>query len=205
MSIFSNLTGTMKNVFMLGKRGLKLKSSNNELQVMKYNETDLAPISAADPQYSSHLVTLGYFNTHGGGGSGGNANILIGTTDPLPSQGEDKDVYFKVDNNNILGIFIKDTLWKPYETTVVKAPFSKNIDKSSWVQDAPDRFILSIPSSEHLRGTELIIDTFQNTQDSITSSAPYQKNIVEIEIQSNGDLQLISSLRYSGKVIISGE
>ena len=90
MAVFSNLEGTMKKTFILGKNGAKLTFAQNALNVYNYQETSLIPISAADPTDGTHLVTLAYFNSHAGGGSG---NALRGTVDPDPSLGTDGDVY----------------------------------------------------------------------------------------------------------------
>jgi len=120
MAIFSNFEGTMKKSFVLGKNGARLTydDAQSTVKVQNYQGNRLIPISAADPIEPSHLVTLGYFDTHGGGGSGGNP-ILRGTTEPDPSLGEDGVVYFQVDDDSIVQIFIKDDgVWKPFTKPV---------------------------------------------------------------------------------------
>ena len=108
MAVFSNLEGTMNKSFILGKNGAQITTNGSVVQIQNYSGTKLLPISAGDPTANTHLVTLGYLNKHSGGGSG----ILRGTTAPDESIGFDGDVYFLVDNTNVLQIYIKDLVHK---------------------------------------------------------------------------------------------
>ncbi|WPK20162.1 hypothetical protein [Salmonella phage SD-1_S14] len=103
MAVFSNLEGTMKKSFILGKNGAQITTNGSVVQIQNYSGTQLLPISAGEPTANTHLVTLGYLNAHSGGGSSG---ILRGTTAPSDSIGLDGDVYFLVDSTNVLQIYI---------------------------------------------------------------------------------------------------
>lgn len=286
MAVFSNLEGTMKKSFILGKNGAKLSTNGSVLSVHNYQGTSLIPISAADPLDGTHLVTLSYFNSHSGGGSG---NALRGTVDPEPSLGTDGDVYYKVDATNILQIYIKDNgIWKPtissqsdsqYVTTIVASPsdftqvgsdyvytlsstthgrgsnivvqlqgaggdvqnadlqvdssgnititsdslptsnislvligettltspYNKLINKEDWVTSGDD-FTLSIQQSVHGQVPGAIfIAVYENSVDSATSTSPYKMVAVQTSIDNNANIILTSSVKFSGKVVISGK
>lgn len=286
MAVFSNLEGTMKKSFILGKNGAKLITDGTELSVYNYQGTSLIPISAADPLDGTHLVTLSYFNSHSGGGSG---NALRGTVDPDPSLGIDGDVYYKIDDTSILQIYIKDAgIWKPFisnptdseyvTTTVVvpsdfilvgsdyvytlpaathgrgsdiivqlqgqngdiqnadtqvdgsgnitvklstqptsnvnvviigettlSTPFSRLINKDDWSTSGQE-FTLSIPQATHGQVPGAIfIAVYENTTDGATSSSPYQIVAVQTSIDNSGNITLTSSVRFSGKAVVSGK
>ena len=286
MAVFSNLEGTMKKSFILGKNGAKLTTDGSELSVYNYQGTSLIPISAADPLDGTHLVTLSYFNSHSGGGSG---NALRGTVDPGPSLGIDGDVYYKINDTSILQIYIKDAgIWKPfistptdseYVTTTVAAPsdftlvgsnyvytlpasthgrgsdiivqiqgpggdvqnadtqvdgsgnitvklssvptsnvnvvivgettlstpYSRLINKADWTTSGQE-FTISIPQATHSQVPGAIfIAVYENTTDSATSASPYQIVAVQTAIDSTGNVTLTSSVRFSGKAVISGK
>lgn len=172
MAIFSNFEGTMKNTFVLGKNGGRFTydSVQEAIKVQDYQGTKLIPISAADPIEPSHLVTLGYFNTHGGGGTGTNP-ILRGTTVPDVSLGQDGDVYFQVDDTSIVQIFIKDTgIWKPFSKPV--PPTDSDYVTSYVVQPgdytpASGMFIYTLPESVHNRGAGLLVQIQDATGNSV--------------------------------------
>lgn len=186
MAIFSNLEGTMKKSFVVGKNGGTLVYENGSLKVMNYQQTDLIPISVANPTDDTHAVNLAYFNSHGGGG-GGSAGILHGTDDPLQSLGEDNNVYFKLDSTNILNIFFKDLgVWKPLSVTPVQDSSYVTehvITPSDWVSNS-GVYQYSLPASVHDRGSNIIVQLQDNT--GATSMA-------QVVVSSQGDISITSN------------
>lgn len=162
MAIFSNFEGTMQKTFVIGKNGGRLTydSTQSAIAVQNYEGDKLIPISAADPVEQSHLVTLGYFNTHGGGGTGGNP-ILKGTVAPDVSLGEEGDVYFQVDDTNIVDILIKDNgTWKSFNKPV--PPTDSDYVTSHIVQPsdyvlASSMYVYTLPEIVHNRGTGVLV------------------------------------------------
>lgn len=168
MAVFSNLEGTMKKTFILGKNGAKLTFAQNALNVYNYQETSLIPISAADPTDGTHLVTLAYFNSHAGGGSG---NALRGTVDPDPSLGTDGDVYYKIDATNILQIFIKDSgIWKPFIAAVSDTAYVTTTPATpSDFTQVGSNYVYTLSASAHGRGSNIIVQ-LQGTSGNVTNS-----------------------------------
>lgn len=172
MAIFSNFEGTMKPTFVLGKNGGRLSylSGEKAIAAQNYDGTKLIPVSAADPIEQSHLVTLAYFNAHGGGGSGG-GTILKGTTVPDVSTGTDGNVYFQVDATNIIDIFIKDAgVWKPFSKPV--PPTDSDYVTSHVVQpgdftSAGGMFVYTLQESVHNRGTGVLVQIQDSTGNSV--------------------------------------
>lgn len=197
MAIFSNLDGTMKKSFVLGKNGGRLTYDDTQsaIKVQDYQGTKLIPISVADPIEASHAVSLGYFNTHGGGT--GTNPILRGTVVPDVSLGEDGDVYFQLDADNIVQIFMKDVgVWKPFKKPV--PPTDSDYVTSHTVQ--PSDFIISgsnyvyaLPESIHNRGTGLLVQL----QDSAGNE--FQ---TEIKIDDIGDITLLTNVLPTTDIII---
>ena len=110
MAIFSNLDGTMKNEFTLGKKGARITYANTELTVRNFNSTGYIPIAAGEPTKPEHVVTLDYYTT-----TIGVSQILSGTTIPENDLGKNGNIYIQVDSNNILKIFFKDQdVWKTF-------------------------------------------------------------------------------------------
>lgn len=181
MAIFSNFEGTMQNSFILGKSGAKISTDGNSIQVQNYNGTVLIPISAADPVQNSHLVTLSYFNSHSTGGSG---YIRRGTVPPTGSIGEDGDVYFEVDDNNTIAIYIKDLgIWKPFvggavldsnyvtSYTVIPSDFTFNSGTNEYA------YVLS--ESVHGRGADILVQTQDPSGNTLDST---------VQISGTGDV-----------------
>jgi len=172
MAIFSNFEGTMKPTFVLGKNGGRISYLPGEeaIAAQDYKGTKLIPISAADPVEQSHVVTLAYFNTHGGGGSGG-GTILKGTTVPDQSTGEDGNVYFQVDDTNIVDIFIKDAgVWKPFNNPV--PPTDSDYVTSFIVQpndfvSASGMYVYTLQESIHNRGAGVLVQVQDATGNSV--------------------------------------
>lgn len=158
MAIFSNLEGTMKKTFILGKNGARLSTDGTEVEVQNYQGTAAVPVSAADPKKPQHLVTLAYFNAHGSGGAGG---ALSGTTVPDVSLGKNGDMYLQVDATDIIQIYFKDQdIWKPFKGTT---PITDS-DYVTQVVLAPADFIsnganyqASILETTHKRGINLLV------------------------------------------------
>lgn len=161
MAIFSNLEGTMKRSFTLGKQGSTISSefvagNLDSLAVKDYTGAKLIPISAANPLRDSHVVTLAYFKANAGSGGVGH---LRGTDDPTPEQGADGDVYYKIDATNIVQIFIKDNMiWKPY----LAAPSNDSaytttnpIQPNDFVADL-GQYAYTLPASVHNRGSDVV-------------------------------------------------
>lgn len=172
MAVFSNLEGTMQNTFVLGKNGGRFEYDNtqNAIAVQDYKGSKLIPISAADPIEQSHLVTLGYFNTHGGGGGGSNP-ILHGTTAPDLSLGQNGDVYFQVDTDNIVQIFIKDNgVWKPFSKPVPPTDsdyVTSHIVQPSDYTEADGMFVYTLQESVHNRGAGVLVQLQDSTGNSV--------------------------------------
>ena len=158
MAVFSNLEGTMKKTFILGKNGTRLSTDGTQLEVQNYQGTSYVPVSAADPVNPNHLVTLGYFNAHSGGSSGG---ALSGTTVPDVSLGENGDMYLQVDDTNIVQIFFKDQgIWKPFKgtTPVTDSDYvtSYTVLPNEFMQSG-SKYVYTLPASTHQRGTNLLV------------------------------------------------
>lgn len=200
MAIFSNLEGTMKNTFIIGKNGSTLVYLNGELRVMNYQKTDLIPISVANPTNNTHAVNLAYFNAHAGGGGGGNANILHGTTDPLPSLGEDTNVYFKLDSTSIVSIYFKDqNTWKPYAVPPVQDSNYVTdyiIRPSDWVLNGSS-YQYHLSEETHNRGSNIIVQ-LQDDTGAVSFS--------QIVVDSSGNIEITRSTLPTGdyKIMLIG-
>ncbi len=156
MAVFSNLEGTMKKSFILGKNGAKIITNGSEVAFQDYKGTGLIPVSAADPVSDNHLVTLSYLNSHQGSGSG---SALRGTDDPAQSLGSDGDVYYKVDDTSILVLYIKDQgIWKPLDGAKRDSEY---VTTTAVLQDefieSGSVFTYYLPESKHQRGTDFIV------------------------------------------------
>lgn len=201
MAIFSNLEGTMKKSFIVGKNGGSIVYENGSLKVMNYQQNDLIPISVANPTDDTHAVNLAYFNSHGGGGSGGNANILHGNSDPAPSLGEDNNVYFKLDDSSILNIYFKDGgTWKPLTTPPVQDSSYVTeyvITPSDW-SNVSGTYQYSLPESTHGRGSNIIVQL----QDSNGANS-----LAQITVSSQGNIDITSAILPSSnyKILLIGD
>ena len=186
MAIFSNLEGTMKKSFVVGKNGGALVYENGSLKVMNYQQDDLIPISVANPTDDTHAVNLAYFNSHGGGG-GGSAGILHGADDPAQSLGEDNNVYFKLDSTNILNIFFKDVgVWKPL--SVKPEPDSSYVTEhvitpSDWVSNS-GVYQYSLAETVHERGSNIIVQL----QDDTGATA-----MAQVVVSNEGNISITSN------------
>lgn len=196
MAIFSNLEGTMKKSFILGKNGgqFTYDDTQREIKVQDYQGTRLIPISVADPVELTHSVTLGYFNTH----SGSVTNpILKGTTVPAPTLGQDGDVYFQLDAANIVQIYMKDEgVWKPFKKPV--PPTDSDYVTSQTVQ--PSDFIRTgstytyvLPETVHNRGAGILVQVQNLTGNSIQT---------EVKIDADGNLIVLTSELPTENLII---
>lgn len=179
MAVFSNLEGTMKKSFILGKNGAKLSVANNVLSVHNYQGTSLIPISAGEPVDDTHLVTLTYFKSHSGGGSG---NALRGRDDPAISLGTDGDVYYKVDDTSILQVYIKDDgIWKPFNIQPqTDSPYatSSTVKPSDFVK-VGDGYTYTLLASEHGRGSDIIVQ-LQDGSGAVTGA--------DVQVDSSGNI-----------------
>lgn len=189
MAIFSNLEGTMKKSFILGKNGAQFTTNGSVVQVQDYKGTKLLPVSAADPVANSHLVTLGYFNSHSGGGSGG---ILRGTNAPSDSLGIDGDVYFLVDATNILQIYIKDLgIWKPMKSSGpgtdsdYVTSFTVPISSFTLIPGTTDEYTYSISSDVHGRGADILVQLQGEPGGSVLDTSVIQ---TDVELSGLGDI-----------------
>lgn len=194
MAFFSNLEGTMKNSFIIGKGGASLVSDGSSIQVKNYTGTTLVPLSAADPVQNSHLVTLSYFNSHSTGGSG---NILRGTTVPDVGLGTDGDIYFQVDSVNAIGLYIKDLgIWKPFHSSSADSAYvtSYTITPSDLsFNSGTNEYSYVLTESVHGRGADVLVQIEDPTGNTITSS---------VQIDSIGDITVIFDQLPSTNVII---
>ncbi|WEM33284.1 hypothetical protein EJP02_223 [Escherichia phage EJP2] len=163
MAVFSNLEGTMKKTFFLGKGGVRFSSvdyapGKTEMQVQNYQGTELVPVSAGAPINPSHLVTLNYFNEHNAGGSGG---ALSGTDEPDVSLGINGDTYFQVDGTSIVQIFFKDQdIWKPFKKPAPTTDSDYVTAHTSMPGDfvlQGSQYVFSLPESVHKRGSDLLV------------------------------------------------
>lgn len=197
MAVFSNLEGTMKKSFILGKNGAKLSFDSGVLVVKNYQDTNLIPISAADPTSDTHLVTLQFLNSH----SGGSNNTLRGTTDPEQSLGIDGDVYYKVDEVSILQIYIKDLgIWKPFISTPTTDSdyVSTTLASPSDFQQVGSNYVYSLPAASHGRGSDIIVQ-LQGVNGEIQQSS--------ISVDSVGNITITSVSLPTGNIniVIIGE
>lgn len=158
MAVFSNLEGTMKKTFILGKNGARLSTDGTELVVQNYTGTELLPISAAEPVNPDNLVTLSYFNAHSGGSAGG---ALSGTTVPDVSLGTNGDMYFQVDATSVVQIYFKDQgIWKPFASPIPPEDSDYvtafTVQPSEFTQQGQN-YVYSIPANTHQRGSNLLV------------------------------------------------
>lgn len=112
MAIFSNLDGTMKKTFTLGKKGaiLSYDSDKKDISVKNSVDSTYIPVMAGNPTQPEHLVTLDYFSK-----TVGASPILSGTTIPEITLGDNGNLYIQVDDVNILKIYYKhDGKWKTF-------------------------------------------------------------------------------------------
>lgn len=196
MAVFSNLEGTMKKSFVIGKGGAKLVFQNGALRLMNYNESDLVPISVAAPTDDTHAVNLAYFNAHNGSG-GGNSTILHGIDTPLPSLGEDSNVYFKIDATSILGIYFKDDgIWKPYAST----PPVQDSEYVTTYTVTPTDWTLSnsvykyqLPASAHERGDNIVVQ-LQDVDGSV--------NMDDVVVDGLGNITVSTNIQPTSSVNI---
>lgn len=179
MAVFSNLEGTMKKSFILGKNGAKLSVANNVLSVHNYQGTSLIPISAGEPVDDTHLVTLSYFKSHSGGGSG---SALRGKDDPALSLGTEGDVYYKVDDTNILQVYIKDSgIWKPFNIQPqTDSPYatSSAVTPSDFTQVGSD-YVYTLPAATHGRGSDIIVQ-LQDSNGAVSGA--------DVQVDSTGNI-----------------
>ncbi|AZU98197.1 hypothetical protein BZF66_06960 [Salmonella enterica] len=172
MAIFSNLDGTMKKSFILGKNGGRFTydESISTIKVQNYQGSRLIPISVADPVEPSHAVTLGYFNTHGGGGGGGANPILRGRSEPDISLGEDGDVYMQVDDDYIVQIYIKDEgKWKPFSEPVPPTDsdyVTSHIVSPTDFNGSDNTYTYVLPENIHNRGAGVLVQLQDSTGNS---------------------------------------
>lgn len=186
MAVFSNLEGTMKKSFIVGKGGAKLVYINGSLKLMNYNESDLLPISVAQPTDDTHAVNLAYFNANKGSETG-NGTILHGTVDPDETLGSDENVYFKLDSTSILGIYFKDGgIWKPYSAApTIDSDYVTTyvVQPSDWVNNGSN-YSYTLLSTVHNRGTDFAVQ-IQNSTGTITSPSTTIDSSGDITVNSN--------------------
>ena len=167
MAVFSNLEGTMKKTFILGKNGARFSTDGTEVVVQNYTGTDLIPVSAGEPIKPDNLVTLSYFNAHSGGSAGG---ALSGTTVPSVSLGNNGDMYFQVDATSIVQIFFKDQgIWKPYATAPVQDSdyvTTFTAQPSDFIQQDQE-YVYSISAITHQRGSNLLVQVQDPTGNTV--------------------------------------
>lgn len=197
MAIFSNLEGTMKTSFVLGKGGAKLSYENAGLSIYNYNGTSYLPLSAGTPVNPNDLVTLQYLNTHG---SGSEYAHLSGTTDPDNSIGTNGDMYFKVNSTNVVQIFFKDdSMWKPLNATSDDSYVTK-------IQATPSEFVLTgstyvytLSAATHGRGANIIVQLQGSTTGSVFDA--------DIVVDNSGNITVTTSTQpqETVNVIIIGQ
>ncbi|GAB0876838.1 hypothetical protein MZ16F87_39730 [Escherichia coli] len=191
MAVFSNLEGTMKKTFILGKNGAQIATNGNVVQIQNYTGTQLLPVSAGDPTANTHLVTLGYLNTHSGGGGG--SGILRGTIAPSESNGVDGDAYFLVNSTNIIQIYIKDLgVWKPLQSTTPGTDSSYvtteivPVSAFTLVPGTTDQYTYSLPESVHGRGPDIMVQ-LQGDPGNIPLDTVFQTNVT---VSGIGDITI---------------
>lgn len=157
MAVFSNLEGTMKRSFILGKNGVRLEAKSSALRVTNYQNTELLPITAGDPVDDTQLVTLSYLKaTQGQGG-----NNLSGTAVPDASVGVNGDVYYQLDSTNILTIYFKDSgIWKPFVgggSTQDSAYTTTYATSPSTYLPVTGGYQTSVLETTHGRGADIVV------------------------------------------------
>jgi hypothetical protein len=191
MAVFSNLEGTMKKSFILGKNGAQIATNGNVVQIQNYTGTQLLPVSAGDPTANTHLVTLGYLNTHSGGG--GASGILRGTIAPSESIGVDGDAYFLVDSTNIIQIYIKDLgVWKPLQST---SPGTDSayvtshvipVSAFTLVPGTTEHYTYTLLESVHGRGADIMVQ-LQGDPGDIELDSVFQTSLT---VSGTGDVMI---------------
>lgn len=200
MSIFSKLSGTMQRVFMLGRKGIKLKNHQNSLQVKSNDENTFVPVSGADPTSNENFVTLSYFNSHSNTGSTG---ILRGTNDPQQSLGIDGNIYFKVDASDALKLYIKDLgIWKPLITggnPPTDSDYVSNVIlQPSDFSPSGNAYVSTIPQSQHQRTGNLIVQLQGDAGDISLAQT-------QIDINNNITISLTSQPSSNITVLLIGD
>lgn len=184
MAVFSNLEGTMKRSFILGKNGARLEASASQLRVTNYQDTALLPISAGNPVDDTHLVTLSYLKSSQGQGG----NNLSGTGEPAANVGVNGDVYYQVDGTNVLKIFFKDgNIWKPFlggGGPVTDSAYTTSVTTTP-NDYAPvfGGYQTSIPASRHDRGNDIIVQLQGDLGDVLGAT---------VHVDSYGDVKVMT-------------
>lgn len=183
MSFISNFDGTMKKSIQIGKKGSVLKSELGELNIQSINGT-LQPLNVADPTKDSHAVTLKYFNEHNNGGTTPPAsNIIIKETTPEPNEGKEGDVFYEVDNEYILNIYVKHTnKWKMFKhTPIIDEPNVKSVVISHTDFNLVDGiYVAEIPLELINKQTDIIIQSYDINGNLINASINIDGNLLKV-------------------------
>lgn len=158
MAIFSNLEGTMKKTFILGKNGARFETDGSEVEVQNYHGTSFLPVAGGKPVKPDHFITLQYYNENGG--SGGSSS-LSGRDVPENTLGVNGNTYYQVDDTKIVNIFFKDQdIWKPFGITPPVTDSDYVTSYTAMPQDfiqGSGKYTYGIPASVHNRGTNLLV------------------------------------------------
>lgn len=159
MAILTNLTGTMKSLFVLGKNGVRLTSTSTELEVQNYDGTDLRPIVIANPSKDTHAVNLAYFKANTSGSASN--PILHGTTVPSASFGQDGYSYYQMEDGKIENIFIKIAgTWIPLnavEEDTEEYIVQSHVVAADWVDNGDSTSTVQISAETHGKGPEIVV------------------------------------------------
>lgn len=135
MAIHTNLTGTFSDSFQIGKSGIVLSFDGEGIVCNNVTKTELVPVSVKEPFKPEHAVPLSYLNAHTG------LVPLFGEIPPTNDIGINTQVYYQVDDTNIVQIFFKhNDIWKPFIGNIPPEPDSviKHIFTGAVWQDNGD-------------------------------------------------------------------
>lgn len=144
MTIHTNLTGTFSDSFQIGKSGVVLSFDGEGIVCNNVTKTDLVPVSVKEPTKPEHAVPLSFLTAH-------TAIVpLFGENPPTPYIGVNTQVYYQVDDVNIVQIFFKhNDIWKPFMgiTPPEPDPVIKHVfDNIVWQDNGDGTFRYDVPS-----------------------------------------------------------
>lgn len=158
MAIHTNLTGTFSDSFQLGKSGIVLRFDGEGIVCNNITETELVPVSVKEPTKPEHAVPLSFLSTYAA------IAPLYGVNEPTNDIGVNTQVYYQLNDTNIVQIFFKhNDIWKPFIGALPPEPDSviKHIFTGVvWTDNGNGTFRYDVPSTIH-GGTIPIVQIYQ--------------------------------------------